>query len=717
LVFESPSDLYANFQSVVEASLKRSNDKASHNNKYHLYTFNNQFTNIYAPYLLDLKKHLSKEYIEMFNSKVVNETCTYKNKEEYEVVGLPKYISYDLLYSNKMILDKYNKPVPKTWDELIDTCEYIMEKEKNNTELICYNGFFDESEQGLYSLYEFIYTCRDYINSTYPNPHDPTFANSLNLLKKLKEKVASDDIFKSNEYFTITKLKDGNFIFLKYWFMGNPIYDNVRVIYNMSKLPGIKEGISGTLISGDNIGIIRNITDDKIEAAIEVLKYYISKESQREMFGGRLGFSAIDELLNEEELCGDELCDTIKGIQFTTEPKFIEDGPVDYRKKYQKYIYQYIYNNNIKIDKTLKHIYDITKVYTITLRTDDSYVGLFFFVFSSVFSILMLLSIIFLFRDNFHPFFMFLPDDFWVITIIGSIILLWVPYINYGEVETIKCHLRPLYLAIGYTLSVCPILYRLIALFPEEYKITRLVFKHRYLFLIFIIIIDMLFCSISLINPYTPQFVSVENGESFKKCIFNGSYSIIILIAFKLLVILLMLFLVFVEWNISTSIYDMKFILIFLYSDILFIILICIFHISYIKNYIGYFILQSITTYGISLTNYIFIYGFRVFLGFIRKKDIKNHFINNVNEKFINNETSIQIQKSSTNYAASKSKYEDEVQYENDNSKNDTEESVSVNKTNFLTRMIDYHYTSYNSGELPMTNTTSVTFANINSLN
>ena len=47
------------------------------------------------------------------------------------------------------------------------------------------------TEQGLYSLYEFIYTCRDSINSTYPNPQDSAFANSLNLLKKLKEKVAS----------------------------------------------------------------------------------------------------------------------------------------------------------------------------------------------------------------------------------------------------------------------------------------------------------------------------------------------------------------------------------------------------------------------------------------------------------------------------------------------------------------------------------------------
>jgi len=480
----------------------------------------------------------------------------------------------------------------------------------------------------------------------------------------------------------------------------------------MSRLPGIKEGISGTLISGDNIGIVRNITDDKREASLEVLKFFVSKESQMETFRNRLGFSAIDEILNEDELCEDGLCNIIKGIQFTSEPKFIKDGPVNYRKKYQKYIYQFLYNNNIKLDKTLKHIYDITKIYFITLETKDSYIGLIFFVLSSVLSGLMLLSIIFLFRDNFHPFFIFLPDDFWIVTILGSITLLWVPYINYGDVETIKCHLRPLCLTIGYTLSVCPTFYRLIAQFPEENKIMKFVFKHKYLFLLFNVLIDISLCSISLLNPYTPQFVSVEDGESFEKCIFNGIYSIIILITFKLLAITLMLLLVFVEWNISTIIYDMKFILIALYSDALFIILLCIFHITNIKNYIVYFLLQSITTYGISLTNYIFLYGFRIYLGFIKKQNIKEYFINNINEKFIN-ETSLQIQKSSSNYSISKIKNEDE-----DEDQNGTKESESVNKTKFITRMIDYHYTSYtsyNSGDLPMINTTSLTF--VKSLN
>jgi len=46
------------------------------------------------------------------------------------------------LYSNKVLLSKYNKRPPKTWDELIETSKYILEEEKKigNTDLIGYNG-------------------------------------------------------------------------------------------------------------------------------------------------------------------------------------------------------------------------------------------------------------------------------------------------------------------------------------------------------------------------------------------------------------------------------------------------------------------------------------------------------------------------------------------------------------------------------------------------
>jgi len=52
-----------------------------------------------------------------------------------------------MLYSNNILLRKYKKPVPKTWDEMIETAKYILDEEKklNNTDLVGYNGSYNGS--------------------------------------------------------------------------------------------------------------------------------------------------------------------------------------------------------------------------------------------------------------------------------------------------------------------------------------------------------------------------------------------------------------------------------------------------------------------------------------------------------------------------------------------------------------------------------------------
>jgi len=104
--FENPTDSYSNFKLFVELSLKKSNsiktssNEIVHQGKFDIYIYNVKYTNIYGPYLLDLKENLSKEYIDMYDSKILNETSTHQNK----LVGLPIYLSYDILYSNIELL-------------------------------------------------------------------------------------------------------------------------------------------------------------------------------------------------------------------------------------------------------------------------------------------------------------------------------------------------------------------------------------------------------------------------------------------------------------------------------------------------------------------------------------------------------------------------------------------------------------------------------------
>jgi len=138
LIYEKPSDSYSFFKLFVEQSLKKQN------NTFDVYFYDTKYTNLYGPYLLDIQDKLPKEYIELFNSKIINEECIYKDKtkNEEKLVGLPMCMSFEVLYSNKLLLSKHSRPVPKTWAELIDTCKYIMEQEKEDSELICFNGLF-----------------------------------------------------------------------------------------------------------------------------------------------------------------------------------------------------------------------------------------------------------------------------------------------------------------------------------------------------------------------------------------------------------------------------------------------------------------------------------------------------------------------------------------------------------------------------------------------
>jgi len=49
-----------------------------------------------------------------------------------------------VLYSNNYYLQKYNITIPKTWNELINITEYVLEEEHklNNYNIIGYNGLF-----------------------------------------------------------------------------------------------------------------------------------------------------------------------------------------------------------------------------------------------------------------------------------------------------------------------------------------------------------------------------------------------------------------------------------------------------------------------------------------------------------------------------------------------------------------------------------------------
>jgi len=82
-------------QSSIESSLK---------NFYDIFIYDSVHLNVFDPYLLDLRNYLPKEHIEMYDSRIINETCIYKEK----LIGLVKIINNESLYILIIILDHNN---------------------------------------------------------------------------------------------------------------------------------------------------------------------------------------------------------------------------------------------------------------------------------------------------------------------------------------------------------------------------------------------------------------------------------------------------------------------------------------------------------------------------------------------------------------------------------------------------------------------------------
>lgn len=472
----------------------------------------------------------------------------------------------------------------------------------------------------------------------------------------------------------------------------------------MSAMPGGKEGISGTALTGYNLGISKTVDVDteRIDSVIKVFEYITSKDVQRELVMERKIIAGIPSLYEEKEVCEKIDCNLYKDSQFIGKPNNKTDEFDTYAEKYRDYIYEYIFGDK-SAEEVLKDVDDITKIYYLSLNKEDSPVGLVLAIFTFTLAALMLISLIFLFMENFNPFFTFLPTELWIVTVLGSVCILFICLTGFGELTTIKCHLKPLLLSIGYSLTYTPSLYKLIINFPEENKITNYVEKHKFLFHILFILMDLIFNGLIYIKPYNIKTIYVTRGQNFKICVRNNLFTNFmewLLFCYKLILVLIISVLIFIEWNIKSTIYDLRFILSVLYIDCLSMIILMTLDLEKIYNFTWNFLLKGGIIIIISLSNYILLYGFRLLLAFLNKQNVRLMFIYNINKEFINNtEYSGSVSKSNrmntitstdednTNGRSGSSK-------SNNNSNNHRNEDTSYYRESVISKIINYHYTT-----------------------
>jgi len=468
------------------------------------------------------------------------------------------------------------------------------------------------------------------------------------------------------EVFSGSYINSGKFLFAKFWYMPLLIH------YNFTNLPGREEGLSGSVIGGYNLGINKYTNDKHRDAAITAFRFITSKEMQKKLvLENQEIISAIPSIYEDEDVCLKYNCEVFKNLQLVTRPTDKFRDYDDYSEKYRDWIYEFLYGNKTAAE-VLKKIDDLTKIYYIEINPKNSLLGIYIFLITLLCSIFMLISLLLLRVKKFSSRLRFLSNDFWIISVVGSCIIMSSLYTELEKVTYSKCHIKPILLCIGYTLNLVPIACKLIVNFPEENKISVWVSKHRYSFLLIFLLIDLSENLLLYITPYEIEKNTNINGEIFQFCMMTSRFGrivIYIMLISRILNFIFILFLIFVEWNIKQTKKDIKFLLSAISIDILCLIIINIIILTNlrVKSYTIYYIIYSILTATFSFSNYLFLYAIKIIIYYIKddKKEetqiilkIQEQFQNSThscqNSSDINSDFSMRSDKSNNTYRVSK---------------------------------------------------------------
>jgi ABC-type glycerol-3-phosphate transport system substrate-binding protein len=578
-------------------------------NKYDFIFYDNIYSIRFGKYLEPLNNILSKEHVNMYLEGIASQTCIYRDK----LVALPVFVDCNVIYYNEDYLKKYDQKIPKTWDEFISVGSYVLEKEKkaNNTDFIAYNGYFADREGGFCSIYEFIYSYRNSVDSSFPKITGDEAVNALEKIKEMKEKIASNEIFKASKGFGLDKYLSGNSLFFKYWYVPTYISENKKVFH----LPGVIEGISGSAIGGYNIGINKYSKAERRNEVIQAFTYLTSKVVQKKIVKDYLFFSPIPSLYEEKDICQIIDCDFFKKAQLIGRPVSASKDYDDYSQKFRKNIFRYIYDNEASAAEVLRDIEDLTKIYTFSVKSDDSSAGLIIFIAYIIITILILSSLVLLYTKKCESQYHFLSKDFWYVIIFGLVIMTWGFFFAIDEATVWQCHLRYIVLSFAFYFVLLPMFHKLIVCFPEENKISEWISHHRYLFLFSFILIDEFFILLIYIKPYTLLQYRYNDGKLIEKCVLNHWFSklnLFISYLIKFIVVLAIWFFTFMEWSITEIRIDVHVMSAAIYMDAVGLITILILNNIPVDSHILYYVMKAIIYLLIVIINFIFLYAFRV---------------------------------------------------------------------------------------------------------
>jgi len=306
-------------------------------------------------------------------------------------------------------------------------------------------------------------------------------------------------------------------------------------------------------------------------------------------------------------------------------------------------MFEFLYEN-----KPITEVLDrFVKNYHFSFDTIDSHLGLLVFIALIFVIASILLSVSLLFIQKTKPRYKYLSMFEWILHVIGNIIMMCSIITLYFSLTNLLCHLRTIFVFVGFIISLTPILSKLTINIPKNNKISEWTKAHKILFDIYVISIGIILNGILLLSTYDIKKVENPEGKNFLKCSMNEEFGNIIYkisLFYNIIIIVIMFILLFMEWNLKANHTFIKLILSALCLDIIFLGFNSIsMKISY-NNYITNNLLFSLYIFCFSLTNFVFIYISNIFIK--QDEDILNMY-----NKKIQQFSDYSISKSNNNYS------------------------------------------------------------------
>jgi len=421
------------------------------------------------------------------------------------------------------------------------------------------------------SIYELLYSCRADYDSPLPELTSKEALDAALLIKKIKDEISSDAIFMSNLDYTFGKLMTGDALFLKFF-----IYSFVLMIENspyvISNLPGIREGLTSTILSGYNVGIINHIDKDKLSSAVKVVEFMTSKETQKIFVMNQIIVSAMSSLYKDKDVCDAIInCEMYQDVQPILKPADITENYNEYSIKYTNYFFDFLYRN-ADASKTLKAMDDILRVYDVGLNSKDTSIGLVTLIVFSVTIVLIICSLALLFSEKYNKLFSFLSKPSWCLVILGIISIFSISFTKIGKLTSFKCQLSTVLLFMSSSLVYVPILCKLLIEFPVEIKISKWVENNKKKFISILICVSLILNGLLFIDSYKVEEIIINEGQNFKICKISSAFTVIIntvIIIYTVILFLSLLLLIFLEWNMTKLFIELRFVVSSIYLNVI----------------------------------------------------------------------------------------------------------------------------------------------------